>query len=502
MKATYLLVTAALLLSACNSVEIPDQYKQSKQLPQIYPDYTNVTIPVNIAPMSFELQDASQHIVARYSYGDDEIIVGKDNKAMPDMDDWRALTAKAKGKAIDVEVYARKGETWTRYRPFKMYVSPDSIDPYISYRLIAPSYVTYEELTLNERCMENYDEKVMVDNMLCSEEDKGQCVNCHNYQNYNPNKMLFHARQNHGGTLINMNGEMRNVTMKNDSTISNGVYPAWHPFLNLIAFSTNITGQSFHTHDINKIEVLDTESDLILYNADNNKVYNVENYKDEMEIFPCWSPDGKWLYYGSAQFKYSNDSISMSEAIGRRKEIKYSIYRRPFDLKTHRFGPRELVFDAAGMGKSATLPRISPDGQYLLFTLGGWGCFHIWHHDADLWMMNLATRQAWPLKEANSNDAESFHNWSSNGRWIMFTSRRTDGNFTRPFFAHIDRNGRAAKAFELPQCDPDYHRQFMRSYNVTEFMRGPVTVSPQQFAEKLKTTTSIPAVFAGSCSDD
>lgn len=495
---------ALILLTACNGVEIPDHYKQSSRLPRIYPDYTNVTIPVNIAPMSFELQEAGQEdLVARYSYGGDEIVCGKAGKAMPDIDDWHALAAKAKGKAIDVEVYARNRDgAWTRYKPFKMYVSPDSIDPYISYRLITPSYVTYEELTLNERCLENYKEQVMVDNMLCSEEDKGQCVNCHHYQNYNPNKMMFHARQNHGGTLISINGKMRNVTMKNDSTLSNGVYPAWHPFLNIITFSTNKTGQSFHTHDLNKIEVLDTESDLILYDIDKNEVSNVEAYKDEMEIFPAWSPDGKWLYYGSAFFKYSADTVNQSEAIGRNKEIKYSLYRRPFDLKTHRFGLREMVFDAAGMGKSATLPRVSPDGRFLLFTLGGWGCFHIWHHDADLWVEDLATRKAWPLTAANSNDAESFHNWSSNGRWIIFTSRRTDGNFTRPFFAHIDKDGHASKAFELPQRDPDYHRQLMKSYNVLEFMRGPVTITPQQFADELKSTTSTPAVFKGSCSSD
>ena len=98
--------------------------------------------------------------------------------------------------------------------------------------------------------------------------------------------------------------------------------------------------------------------------------------------------------------------------------------------------------------------------------------------------------------EVNSPDAEAYHTWSSNGRWMVFSSRRTDGNFTRPFFAHVDGLGRATKPFELPAADPDYHRQLLKSYNIPELMTGPVTVSPQQFADALKGEAK-PAAFVG-----
>ena len=136
---------------------------------------------------------------------------------------------------------------------------------------------------------------------------------------------------------------------------------------------------------------------------------------------------------------------------------------------------------------SATLPRISPDGRWLLFTMGQWGCFHIWHHDADLWLMDLSTGEAAPAAGLNSDDTESYHTWSSNGRWVVFSSRRYDGVFTRPFIAHIDEQGQATKPFELPSQDPDYHRQLIKSYNVPELMRGPVRHTPQEMAHTLKT---------------
>ena len=480
-----LITIVALHFCAC-SQSLPSDYTQSDELPRIYPDYVGVTVPVNIAPLTFEMDDQSEEMAVRYAFGDEEIIC-RGTKAQPCIDDWKQLAGAAKGKAIQVETYSCKDGQWTRFKPFNINVSPDSIDSYISYRLIHPSYVLYEELTISQRCLENYDESVIYDNMLCSDGPEGQCINCHNYQQYNPDRMQFHARQNFGGTLVAYDGKMRKINMRNDSILSAGVYPTWHPELPLIVYSTNKTRQIFHLTDPNKIEVYDTESDLIAYDVMKNEVTNIENDPNEFECYPFWAPDGKYVYYCSAHFEYPESTESQKlEVVKQAYNIKYNLYRKSFDAATMTFGPRELVFDASKVGMSATLPRISPDGRFLMFTMGKFGVFHIWHHDADLWMIDLQAKQARPAAELNSRDTESYHSWSSNGRWVVFSSRRNDGNYTRPFIAHIDKKGNGTKPFELPCADPDYHRQFMKSYNIPEFMRGPVTIKPQAFADVLK----------------
>ena len=494
MKKIYFYLVAALLLTACGK-QVPSDFKQSNQLPHIYPDYTNVTVPINIAPLTFQLEDTADEVVARFSVDGEEMICGG-NQVVPDIDDWKQLAERAKGKAMTVEVYACNDGNWTKFKPFCIFVSPDSIDSYLSYRLIPPSYISYEALTLNQRCLENYDEQVMVNNMLCSTPESGQCVNCHHYQKYNPQRMQFHARQNHGGTVIAYDGKVWKVNMKNDSILSAGVYPAWHPFLNMIVYSTNNTYQAFHTIDPNKIEVFDIASDMIVYDVEKNEVTNIENDPNEFEVFPCWAPDGKTLYYCSAFLEVPDSVKGRGDYIVRSsRHIRYNIYRKSFDPTTRQFGPRELVFDAAVQNMSATLPRVSPDGRFLMFTMGKYGVFHIWHHDADLWLMDLTTGETHPMKEINSNDTESYHTWSSNGRWVVFSSRRDDGNFTRPFFAHIDKNGKGTKPFELPSADPDYHRQFMKCYNIPEFMTGPVTIKPQEFADVLKGDGKPPVTY-------
>ena len=480
-----LYIGLCLAMMGCSGPSVPEVFTESKDLPKIYPDYTNVTIPMNIAPLTFELDEAVDEMIARYTVGDKELVF--EGKAQPQMDDWRMLTEKAKGGAMTVDVYARRADQWTHYKPFNIFVSPDSIDSYLSYRLIYPSFVDYKTLTISQRCLENYDESVIYDNVLCGLEKDRQCINCHSYQQYNPERMQFHARQNFGGTIIAYDGHIKKVDMKNDSILSAGVYPAWHPWLKLIVYSTNMTAQSFHTTHHNKIEVYDSESDLIAYDIDKGEVTNLENDANELEVFPAWAPDGKTLYYCSAHFEWKDSALTkVDEIIKRSQEIKYNIYRKRFNPETMAFGPRELVFSADSLNKSATLPRISPDGRYLMFALAEYGVFHIWHHDADLWLLDLQTGQARALQEINSPDTESYHSWSSNGKWVVFSSRRDDGTYTRPFFAHIDNNGHGTKPFELPSSDPDYHRQFMRCYNIPEFMHGPVTTQPQTFADILK----------------
>lgn len=491
---------AAVLLAACTHLTVPDNAKQEARLPRIYPDYTEVTIPCNLCPINFAVQEGASEVVAKFTCPDGgEYIYGEEQNVLIDEVEWLHILKASKGESFQVEVFAKTGDEWKSFKPFNVYVAEDSIDSYISYRVIQPSYVAYEMLSINQRNLTNFDEKEIYNNMAVSTEEVGQCINCHSYKNFKTDNMLFHMRQGLGGTMMVVNGELRKIDLKTDSTISAGVYPAWHPTKNFIAFSTNKTGQSFHTKDLNKIEVQDSESDLILYDVDKNEVSIVSNMPDELEVFPTWSPDGKKLYFCSAHFEYKNDSVSKeTEMIQRYQEVKYNLYSLDFNPDTKTFSHLDTLYNAAAIdsiGKSVTLPRVSPDGRYLLFAQAEFGCFHVWHSDADIYMMDLQTREVQNLKDVNSPRSESYPTWSSNGRWVMVATRRDDGNYTRPYIAYFDKQGKTHKAFEVPQKDPNFYTFFLRSFNRPEFMIEPVTVTPQEFTKKAK-EDAVKAKFA------
>ena len=471
------------LLSSCGRPEVPETYIETQALPLIRPDYTEVTMPANICPPNFAVLQGTREVVARLTApGGISYTYGEDGKIIIDEEEWAELRNAAKGNGIAVEIFAKSADEWVRFKPFNIYIAEEEIDPYISYRNIQPSYVAFEKIAIRQRNLTNYEESDIYNNMPLTNEKTGQCINCHSYQNYKTSRMLFHMRQGYGGTMIVDEGNIKKVDLKTDSTISAGVYPSWHPQINVIAFSTNKTGQSFHTKDIRKIEVQDTQSDLILYDPETDEVSIIENDSNELEVFPCWSADGNTLYYCSAHFEYKNDTLAKeTEMIQRYKEVHYNLYAKSFDQKTRTFGSSVKIFDADSLGLSATLPRVSPDGRYLVFSLAEFGCFHVWHPDADIQLMDLKTKEIRPLTELNSSQSESYPSFSSNGRWIMTASRRDDGNYTRPYISYFDKNGKCHKAFEVPQRDPNFYTFFLRSYNRPEFMVEPVKVSVQEF---------------------
>ena len=67
----------------------------------------------------------------------------------------------------------------------------------------------------------------------------------------------------------------------------------------------------------------------------------------------------------------------------------------------------------------------------LLWTMFDYGCFPIWHKEADLYSINLDGFKTERL-DLNSDYSDSYHSWSSNGKWLIFSSKRGDGLTARP----------------------------------------------------------------------
>ena len=287
---------------------------------------------------------------------------------------------------------------------------------------------------------------------------------------------------------------------KTPQTLGLCVYPYWHPSGRYIAYSTNTTRQLFHSADRNRIEVFDEASDIQVYDVEKNELILSTLVKQDSvyETFPVFSADGRSLYFCAAralpQVDQSEQSAKSAVLLD---SIRYNLFRIDFDPDTGTFGDHiDTIIDAASQGKSISFPRPSYDGRFLCYTLSDYGQFSIWHHEADLWLLDLSQTDEpmvngqWsmvngprPMTGANSDDTESFHNWSSNSRWLVFSSRRDDGLFTRPYFCHVDTDGHVSKAFMLPQRHPrQFYRDRFFSFNVPEFIISPTRFDGRQAA--------------------
>ncbi len=461
---------------SCSRLELPENATPTNRAPVLEPDYASITIPPNIAPMNFTVRETGTEFLTRLAgeKGPSTLVSGKTVVIPPRS--WKNLLAENRGGEIRIDVFARDGDGWRQFDGIVNRVAEEPIDPWISYRLIEPGYEHFKYITINQRNLENDDERRIFENDTTTLK---QCANCHSYQDRRTDNMLFHLRNHQPGTVVVQDGTASKVDLKVDQTISAGAYPAWHPTLKLVAFSVNDTFQIFHTQSRNRLEVLDTESDLVLYDVEKNEISHILETNDDFEIFPSFSQDGRWLYYCCAKLEMKSKPKTperKAEITAKYHDLHYNVMRIPFDPQARRFGEPEVVVDAAAEGKSASHPRLSPCGRYLMYCLCNDGFFTIWHPESDLWVKDMETGLARPLTEVNSDDTESFHNWSSNGRWFIFSSRRDDGSYTRLYFSHFDEQGNCSKPFVLPWSDPTYSRALMKSYNVPEFMVEPVQV--------------------------
>ena len=493
-------------LVSCSTrpTSLPTTYTEVSDSVRIYPDYCDVTIPPNIAPMNFMVVDT----LADAFVADIEGVVcgaGKDGKMDIDSTAWRCLLAEHRGKALRVSLYAHREQGWVKHPSFAFHVAEEEIDPYVTYRLIEPGYEVYQQLGIYQRNLTNFNVITLYENNRDIDHSESHCINCHNFQNNDTQRMYLHVRENHKGTVFTHGTEIHKVLIKHDSILTSGAYGKWHPTLPLVAYSTNRTAQFFHMRYSEKIEVYDNGSDLLLYDADRNEVRNIFLTNNVFETFPCWSADGTRLYYVAAQAPKAYDAANEFELVIRYDSLRYNLYSMPFDTVTYTFGEPRVEVDAAAENLSCTVPRVSPDGRYLLYSLATYGQFHLYHRNADLWVKdltkkyesNLPSANSYPLTASNSSDSESYNCWSSNSRWIVFSTRRDDGDFTRTYIAYFDAQGQGHRAFLLPQHDPEYNLLLLKSYNVAELTRNPVPVTESQMNHAIVHTEAELAAYKG-----
>ena len=453
------------LLAACQ-----EEVKISARLEEPSPlleEYAGVVIPPNVASLNFfvDAPDGEEALVL--TCGNYQVsTLCEDGAMISDLDDWRTLMAEAQGKEVQVEHCVRTPEGWKAYQAFTMKVAEEKIDPYLAYRLIPPGYEMWNEMGIYQRNLENFEETAILAN---KHTDRG-CMNCHSFCMQNPEQMMFHLRAKHAGTMLIQGDEITKLETKTEQTISALVYPYWHPSGKYIAYSVNDTKQLFHTHHQNRIEVMDLASDVVVYDVEKNEIVTTSSIfsPESFETFPSFSPDGKTLYYCSSRSQSIPDGV---------EKLRYHLCAISFDADTRTFGEKvDTLYQAERMDKSVSFPRVSPDGKYLMFTLADYATFPIWHQEADLWMMDLEKGETVCLDVLNSNSVDSYHSWSSNSRWVVFSSRRMDGLYTRPYIAYVYADGTVGKPFVLPQAKGDFYDKCMNSFNIPELIKGKVEV--------------------------
>jgi len=413
----------------------------------IYPDYMNVTVPPTIAPLNFSYTvDTRKTPVTVFSVGEENVkIRGREVEWREGK--WKKFLESAAGDTIRVSC-AALDTAWT------IMVSADSVDYGLDYRLAAPGYEVTSRMGLYERKLSSFRERTLFTNARFNGRITALGLN-----HCSPTSFSMHISGKNGVTLSKKGRRL--TAFQAGSTKGTYGNPYWHPTGNYIAYSVNNLHKAYHVNPDKVQEYYDSNSDIVVYDVVNDKLTKLgQDYL--LETSPAFAPDGKTLYFCAAENGMEYE--------------RYNLYKVSFDPETGSIGNDvQTVLNADRQRKSISNPRPSFDGKYILYTLTDYGSVAEWHREADLWVLELATGKSRPVDEINSTDTDCFGNWSSSSCWLVFSSRRDDGLYSRPYICHVNEDGTFDKPFMLPQQGPaQFYAAQMDSYEDPQFVTGQV----------------------------
>ncbi len=466
------IAVAAVALGAWMSLRpqppMPASAEAVPRIARIHPDYAGIVIPPNIAPLNFVVQEEGRRFAVRISgeAGEPIKIAGTSASIRIPRRRWQALLAANRGKDLHWEIFVEADGRWRRYEPAVNHVAREEIDGHLVYRLIGPVQRGWSHVAIWQRDLTGFEESLVIDGSSFGD----GCVNCHSFAANSPDRMFVGVRSHSFGntTLFAEGGQVTKLATRFG-------YTAWHPSARLAAYSSNKVRQFFHAAGLEARDVIDLKSALAYYCVDSQESKPVPGVSDEQHLttYPAWSPDGKVLYYCRAPILWSSEELPPE----RYADVRYSLMRVSYDLDTDTWGSAETVLSAEETGLSILQPRPSPDGRFLLFCMCQYGCFPVYQPTSDLYLMNLATGE-WSKCAVNSELSESWHSWSSNSRWVAFSSKRRDGTFTRCYLSFVDEAGQLQKPFIVPREDPEFYDSFLKTISVPELVTGAVQVHP------------------------
>ena len=443
------------VMVACG--EAPTSYRQCPELPPMHPNYADITIPYNIAPLNFEI-DSVERIELLIKGERDWTFESRGSTMRFNERKWREMLDAERGNELLIHLTTLRDNEHCGWRSFTWTVSEDKIDNYLSYRLIEPAYEVWNELQIVERNVENFDERLLGDNISTDR----SCMNCHTSNRAERPANFMHVRGKRGGTIYSYDGKVRKINTSTPHTSGSAVYGEIERGGRYGIFTTADIVPILHLDASERMEVYDRSSDLIVIDfeqgtvSDNKAISGVEY----QETFPAFAADGRTVYFCRAVSRPQPDSTT---------QMMYSLCAIDFDPQTGCLGDEvRTVIDAESVGRSFSFPKCSPDGRWLMVTVSDYGTFPIWHSETDLWLVDLQSGAVDTLAAVNGRYSDSYHSWSSTSRWVVFASKRDDRVYGRPYIAHVDSLGRVSAPFVLPQRNPAWYRTTLKSMNIPE----------------------------------
>lgn len=216
---------------------------------------------------------------------------------------------------------------------------------------------------------------------------------------------------------------------------------------------------------------------LTVYDIEKKSFYALPGADDTMYVQSNtnWSPDSKYIYfsrnkavqrkasgmtYGTGIYDINKFQAMRDSFLSAKKEFKFDIMKIPFN--DGKGGNPVMVEGASQNGMSNYFPKISPNGKWMVFCRAE--NYMLLQPDSKLYIVPTDGSAKPRLMNCNTSNMNSWHSWSPNNRWMVFSSKMF-GEYTQLLLTHIDENGN-----DSPPVWLEYLKVDNRAANIPEFV--------------------------------
>ena len=167
------------------------------ELPRLFPDYIGVTLPPNIAPLNFKIQEpaAAYRVELRSTKGPPIVISSPNPTIRIPPKAWASLLRANLGQPFYWDISARATSSgWMRFATVTNQIAREEIDGWLAYRLLKPIFNYYTHLGIYQRNLASFDQRLILE----QDEYNDSCLNCHTPLNRSPNTFAFNIRASGG----------------------------------------------------------------------------------------------------------------------------------------------------------------------------------------------------------------------------------------------------------------------------------------------------------------
>jgi len=327
-------------------------------------------------------------------------------------------------REVFITVYSLIHGRTSKSRPVRLVISERPLTDRIVYRLVPLYFTPGDPVAISLLFLHQSQPTRLL-------EVQQSCVGCHAYATGTAVFNCVKKKTRKAVTMIENNQRLnlRHHVFKEFSFVSlslDGKYAA---------LVKNTSGKIIKRKNVgDPFDFVYNSGDIYIYSFESDTLEPLPGASEPQftEDMPSFSPDGQKVMF------------SRYQAVGKAKKLRaipsMDLYEVPFN--SGKGGEATPLPNASANQMHHYFARYTPDGKWISFCRADATKGVFARKDSDIHLLSRADHDVTALSLNKAGTMDSWHDWSSDSRWLIFSSKRDKNQVTALYLSYVDENGK------------------------------------------------------------